>query len=154
MQVVAHTHTPPAAMPEGLEDVPLLPLAEVLARSDVLSIHLPLTEATRGLVGAQALAAMKRGAVLVNTARGAIVDGAALVDALRSGHLRGAALDVFDPEPLPAGSVFAERPPNLLLSPHVGSTTAQSEHRVGDLVATRLLDHLAAHTHGAAPTPA
>lgn len=144
MPVVAHTRTPPATMPEGLEDVPLLPLAEVLARSDVLSIHLPLTDATRGLIDAQALAAMKPGAVLINTARGAIVDGAALVQALRSGRLRGAALDVFEPEPLPAHSVFADRPPNLLLSPHVGSTTAQSEQRVGDLVATKVLEHLAA----------
>lgn len=153
MKVVAHTRTPPTRLPEGLHNVPMRPLREVLAHSDVLSIHLPLTDATRGLIDAHALATMPRGAVLINTARGAIVDDAALVAALRSGHLRGAALDVFDPEPLPAHSVFANPPPNLLLSPHVGSTTAQSERRVGDMVATRVLDALSQVSPSASVSP-
>ncbi|MFG5410444.1 NAD(P)-dependent oxidoreductase [Piscinibacter sakaiensis] len=143
LQVLAHARRTPPDLDPALCDVPLLPLAELLTRCDVLSLHLPLTDATRGLIGAAEIARMKPGAVLINTARGAIVDGAAVVEALRRGHLRGAALDVFDTEPLPADSVFADPPPGLLLSPHVGSSTVQSEARVSERVADRLLHHLA-----------
>ena len=84
---------------------------------------------------------MKPGAVLVNAARGGIVDEAALARALAKGHLRAAALDVFEDEPLPSGSVL-ERTPNLLLTPHVAGVTADSELRVGELVVDRVLQIL------------
>ncbi|HMN65578.1 MAG TPA: hydroxyacid dehydrogenase, partial [Burkholderiaceae bacterium] len=86
---------------------------------DVLSLHVPLTESTRGLVDAARLARMKPDAILVNTARGGVVDETALAAALRSGKLGGAALDVFDDEPLRAGSPLAGAP-NLILTPHIG----------------------------------
>lgn len=94
------------------------PLDELLGRSDVVSIHCPLTEATRSLVDARALATIKPGAVLVNTARGGIVDEAALIEALRSGRLGAAAIDAFEIEP-PAGSALLTLP-NVVLSPHNG----------------------------------
>ncbi|SFQ51382.1 Phosphoglycerate dehydrogenase [Amycolatopsis arida] len=95
---------------------------ELFARSDVLSVHLVLSERTRGLVGAAELAAMKPGAVLVNTSRGPVVDEPALVDALRRGAIRCAALDVYDAEPLPADHPLRTLP-NTVLTPHVGYVT-------------------------------
>jgi len=104
---------------------------ELLARSDVLSLHVPLTDGTRGLIGAEALAAMKPGAVLINTARGGIVDEPALAAALKAGRPGGAALDVFATEPLTAeaGAVFAGVP-NLILTPHIAGVTGEANVRV------------------------
>jgi (S)-sulfolactate dehydrogenase len=116
-------------------------LDEVLAQSDVISLHMPLTDSTRNLIDATALAKMKPGAILVNAARGGIVDEAALAHALRSGHLGGAALDVFEQEPLGAGNVFADVP-NLLLSPHVAGVTQEAETRVCELIARRVVEAL------------
>jgi glyoxylate reductase len=96
-----------------------------LAGADVVSLHAPLTDATRGLIDAAALRAMPSGALLVNTARGPLVDPVALADALRSGHLGGAGLDVTDPEPLPPGDPLLEAP-NLLVLPHIGSATREA----------------------------
>jgi phosphoglycerate dehydrogenase-like enzyme len=93
--------------------------AELLAASDVLSIHLVLSSRTRGLFGAADLALMKPGAVLVNTSRGPIVDERALIAALREGRIAGAGLDVYDREPLPAGHELT-RLPNVVLLPHLG----------------------------------
>jgi phosphoglycerate dehydrogenase-like enzyme len=95
---------------------------ELFATADVLSIHLVLGPRSRGLVGAAELAAMKPTAVLVNTSRGPIVDEAALIDALRRGTIAGAALDVFDQEPLPADHPLRSMP-NTVLTPHVGYVT-------------------------------
>lgn len=120
-------------------------LDDLLARSDVVSLHLPLVEATRGLIGAERLARMKAGAVLVNSARGGIVDEAALARALRDGHLAGAALDVFDREPLAAGSPLAQAP-NVILTPHIAGVTLESNERVSGLIAARV----AAFLRGAA----
>ena len=92
---------------------------QLFEQADVLSVHLVLSERSRGLVDAQALAWMKPGALLVNTARGPIVDEAALIAALEQGRLAGAALDVFDQEPLPADHPL-RRLPNVLATPHVG----------------------------------
>lgn len=128
-----------------VDGVALGSLATLLVASDVVSLHVPLTSETRGLIGAAELAAMKRGAALINVARGGVVEEAALAQALRSGHLRGAALDVFADEPLPAGSVLAGVP-NLVLTPHIAGTTVESERRVGDLVADRVLAWLAGET--------
>jgi (S)-sulfolactate dehydrogenase len=118
------------------------PLDELLARADVVTLHVPLTPATRGLLDARAIASMRSGAVLVNTARGGVVDEAAVAASLRSGHLGGAALDVFDAEPLPAASPLAGAP-NLILTPHIAGVTAESNVRVSTMIAERVLDALA-----------
>ena len=106
-------------------------LDELLATADVMSIHCPLTPDTRGMIGAQQLARMKKGAVLINSARGGIVDEPACAEALRSGHLGGAALDVFDYEPIKpdAGKVFAGLS-NVILTPHISGVTLEANHRV------------------------
>ena len=104
---------------------------------DVLSLHVPLTESTRGLVDAARLARMKPDAILVNTARGGVVDETALAATLRNGKLGGAALDVFDDEPLRAGSPLAGAP-NLILTPHIGGVTRESNERVSSLIAERI----------------
>lgn len=116
-------------------------LDELCARSDVVSLHVPLLDATRHLFDAARIASMKPGAVLVNSARGGVVDEAALGQALRSGHLGGAALDVFETEPLAAGSVLAGCP-NLLLTPHIAGVSAESNQRVSALIAQRVLEEL------------
>ncbi len=113
-------------------------LEEVITTADVVSLHVPLVEATRGLFGAARIASMKPGAVLINTARGGIVDEVALAAALRSGHLGGAAIDVFDTEPLPPSPHFAGCP-NLLLTPHVAGVTAEANERVSFMIADELL---------------
>jgi (S)-sulfolactate dehydrogenase len=117
-------------------------LDAVLAAADVLTLHVPLAPATRSLIDAARIAAMKRGAILVNTARGGVVDEAAVAAALVSGHLGGAALDVFAQEPLPAGSPLAGCP-NLILTPHIAGVTAESNERVSALVAQRVVETLA-----------
>jgi len=120
-----------------------LTLNELLAQADAVSLHLPLTPGTRHLIGAAQIAAMKPGAVLVNAARGGVLDEAALAGGLRSGRLSGAALDVFETEPLTAaaGARF-EGLANLILTPHIAGLTEQSNARVGALVAERVIAHL------------
>ena len=120
MRVLAWNRTPRTA--EGVEFVPL---DRLLAESHAVSVHLLLTDETRGLLGAAGLAAMRPGAILVNTARGAIVDEAALLDALRSGHLGHAALDVFDQEPLPPGHPLTALD-NVTLSAHSAFRTPEA----------------------------
>lgn len=104
------------------------PLADLLAASDIVSLHLPLTAATTGLIGADALATMKREAVLVNTSRGAIIDERALVGALRSGRIAAAGLDVFAVEPVPADNPLLTLD-NVVLTPHVTWYTADTMRR-------------------------
>lgn len=142
MQVIAHDPAP-AGDTDAEADCPRLPLDELLARADVVTLHLPLLPATRHLIDARRLALMRPDAVLVNAARGGIVDEAALARALHEGRLHGAALDVFEDEPLGPGSPLAGAP-NLLLSPHVAGVTADSELRVCELVTDRVLEQLAA----------
>ena len=101
MQVIAWTFSPSAAREQEL-GVRFVALDDLLQQSDVVSVHVKLTERSRGLIGQRELGLMKPGALLVNTARGAVVDTAALIEALHAGRLAGAALDVFDTEPLPA----------------------------------------------------
>jgi glyoxylate reductase len=119
-----------------------VPLEELLERSDYVSIHAPLTPETRGLIGEEALRRMKTSAILVNTARGPIVDTGALVKALNQGWIAGAALDVTDPEPLPL-----EHPlllcPNLTLTPHIGSATHATRAAMADIAVANLLAGLA-----------
>ncbi len=138
MQVVGHDpQLPDDSTFWAQEHAQGLPLDEVFARSDVVTLHVPLTRETRGLVDAARLARMKPGAILVNTARGGVVDEAAVAAALRSGALGGAALDVFDAEPLPKGSSLAGCP-NLVLTPHVAGVTRESNERVSSLIADRV----------------
>jgi D-3-phosphoglycerate dehydrogenase len=117
-------------------------LDRLLERVDVLSLHCPLTPQTRGLVGRRELARMKPGSILVNTARGAVVDEAALVEALRSGHLGGAGLDTFAVEPIAAGNPLLGLE-NVILTPHVAGVTRQAAVRVATLTAQNVLDTLA-----------
>jgi (S)-sulfolactate dehydrogenase len=142
MQVVAHdpamARDNPAFAQAGVECVSF---DELLARADVVSLHVPLLDSTRRLFDERRIAAMKRGAVLVNTARGGVVDEQAVAAALRSGHLGGAALDVFEQEPLPASPAFADCP-NLLLTPHIAGVTSESNERVSSLVAQRVAEAL------------
>ena len=134
-----------ACDPEIAADSPLwrseaalrLELHELLERADVVSLHIPLTPATRGLIGAAQLALMKRDAVLINSARGGTVDEAALAAALRAGQLGGAALDVFADEPLAPGSPLAECP-NLILTPHIAGVSREANQRVSSLIAERV----------------
>ncbi|CAG2141898.1 (S)-sulfolactate dehydrogenase [Cupriavidus yeoncheonensis] len=138
MHVVAHdpmlSADDPVWSATGVEGVALDAL---LARSDAVSLHVPLVAATRHLMNAQRIAAMKSGAVLINTARGGVVDEAALASALRDGHLGGAALDVFEAEPLPADSVLAGVP-NLVLTPHIGGVTREANARVSMMIAAQV----------------
>ena len=117
-------------------------LAAMLAACDVVTLHVPLTVATRHLVGAAEIAAMKPGACIVNTARGGVLDEAAMARALASGRLGAAALDVFEDEPLPAHSRLAGIP-NLYLTPHVAGLTEEANARTGELVARLVRSALA-----------
>jgi len=117
-------------------------LDELVTVSDVVSLHVPLVDGTRGLFGAARIAAMKPGAVLINTARGGIIDEPALAAALRSGALGGAAIDVFGTEPLPASPHF-DGCPNLILTPHIAGVTAEANQRVSFLIADKVLEALA-----------
>ena len=113
-------------------------LDELLRTADVVCLHVPLDVQTRGMIGREALAALKPGAILVNAARGPLVDEQALVDALSSGRLAGAALDVYEVEPLPAGSPLRGFD-NVFLSPHMGGGTLEAEARVLEMVGANLL---------------
>jgi glyoxylate reductase len=115
-----------------------VPLEELLERSDFVTLHAPLAAETRGLIGDRALARMKPTAYLINTARGPIVDSEALVRALHAGAIAGAALDVTDPEPLPAGHPLLDAP-NLLVLPHLGSATYATRERMADMAVDNLL---------------
>jgi glyoxylate reductase len=113
-------------------------LVDTLADADFVSIHCPLTEETRGLIGEAEFAAMKPTAVLVNTARGPIVQTEALRRALAGGSIGAAALDVTDPEPLPSDHPLLEAP-NLLVVPHIGSATHRTRERMADLAVDNLI---------------
>ncbi|WP_329482647.1 2-hydroxyacid dehydrogenase [Kribbella sp. NBC_01484] len=124
--------------PEGIE---LVELDDLLRRSDVVSLHARLTDQTRGLIGADQIALMPRGAVLVNTARGGLLDYDATVDALESGQLGAAAFDVFPAEPVPAGSRLLTAP-NVVMTPHLAGATRQTAHRAGSIAAEAVAAYL------------
>jgi glyoxylate reductase len=118
------------------------PLPELLERADFVSLHVPLTPATHHLIDRDALARMQPTAILVNTARGPVVDTAALIDALHAGTIGGAALDVTDPEPLPAEHPLLAAP-NVIVLPHVGSATTATRGRMAELAVDNVLAGLA-----------
>jgi len=115
-----------------------VPLDDLLARADFVSVHTPLTPHTRHLIDTDALARMKPTALLINTARGGVVDQDALRDALHAGQIAGAALDVTDPEPLPADHPLLDAP-NLLVVPHVGSATVRTRAKMAAMAVENLL---------------
>jgi glyoxylate reductase len=115
-----------------------LPLDQLLGQADVISLHTPLTPDTRHLIDASALARMKPTALLVNTARGGIVDQDALREALMEGRIGGAALDVTEPEPLPGDHPLLDAP-NLLVVPHLGSATRRTRARMAEMAVENLL---------------
>jgi (S)-sulfolactate dehydrogenase len=142
MQVIAHDAMLADADPIFAQTgVACVGLDVLTARADVVSLHVPLVASTRHLFDAARIASMKAGAVLINSARGGVVDEAALAAALRNGRLGGAALDVFETEPVPAGSVLADCP-NLLLTPHIAGLSGESNQRVSSLIAQRVLQAL------------
>ncbi len=119
-------------------------LDELLHWSDVVTLHVPETPATKGMIGAAELAKMKPGALLINNARGTVVDLDALAAALRSGHLAGAAIDVFPEEPARNGDAFAtplQGIENVILTPHIGGSTEQAQARIGEEVAAKLVEY-------------
>ena len=118
-------------------------LDELLAAAECISLHVPLNDATRNLINANRLRQMKAGAILINTARGGVVDEIALVNALKAGHVGGAALDVFEEEPMSAdyGSRFAGVA-NLILTPHIAGVTSESNERVSHVTAVNVLKAL------------
>ena len=114
-------------------------LQRLLAESDFVSLHVPLTAATRHMIGAAELAMMKRTAILINTARGAIVDQQALAGALRAGRIAGAGLDVTDPEPIGADDPLLKAP-NVVITPHIGSASHATRLRMAELAVDNLID--------------
>lgn len=128
---------PPSSPLWEMEGAAARTLSEVLSEADVVSLHVPLTRATRNLLDADGIATMKPRSILINTARGGVVDEAAVAAALRSGHLAGAALDVFDNEPLPGGSTLVDCP-NLVLTPHIAGVTLESNVRVSSVIAEKV----------------
>lgn len=129
--------TAEAAANHGVE---LVELDELLSRADVVTVHVPLTRATRGLIGRDAISKMKPGSIVLNVARGGIVEEAAVADALRSGQLGGAGIDVFEQEP-PTDSPLLDAP-NCLLTPHLGASTAEAQVLVSEEVAAQIIDVL------------
>ncbi len=142
LRVIAHDALMAADHPAFAEHgAACVKLDALVASADVISLHVPLVDGTRGLFSAARIALMKPGSVLINTARGGIVDEVALAAALKSGHLGGAAIDVFGTEPLPVSSHFQDCP-NLLLTPHIAGVTAEANERVSFLIADKMLEAL------------
>ena len=143
MKVAAHDPFLPSDHPawSGVESCSV---ENLLEKADVVSVHVPLTKDTANMIDADAISRMKRGAVLINTARGGIVDEAALAEALKAGQLGGAALDVFATEPLTAeaGKVFAGVP-NLILTPHIAGVTNEGNTRVSLMTVSNVAEALA-----------
>lgn len=141
MPVIYHDPSP-VAVPALEGHARQRPFEAVLAEADIVALTLPLTPQTQGLLGADAFAAMKPGAIFVNGSRGPIVQEPALLDALDSGHLRAAALDVFAVEPLPLDSRLRTHP-RVTPLPHIGSATHETRRRMAEMATDNLLDALA-----------
>jgi len=123
---------------------PVATLTELLAASDVVSVHVPETRETENMIGAAEIAAMKKSAILINNARGRVVDLEALAESIRSGHIGGVAADVFPEEPKGNNDKFVsplQGLPNVILTPHVGGSTEEAQERIGEEVARKLIDY-------------
>jgi len=141
MRVIYWDHT--AKLPHG-NARPAASLAALLAEADAVSLHVPETPETVNMIGAAEIRAMKTGAVLVNNARGTVVDLEALASALREGHLLGAAVDVFPVEPSGKDEAFAcplQGLPNVILTPHIGGSTGEAQWRIGEEVSRKLIEY-------------
>jgi D-3-phosphoglycerate dehydrogenase len=141
MRVIYYDHT--AKLPHGNAN-PMATLHELLREADVVTLHVPETPETIGMIGAAQLAEMKPSAVLINNARGTIVDVDALAEALRARKILGAAFDVFPEEPKRNGEPFVsplQGLPNTILTPHIGGSTAEAQDRIGAEVARKLVDY-------------
>ena len=125
MNVIGYDPYPPKELPAGVK---LASLDDVISKSDFVTLHVPLTPETKGLFGAATFAKMKKGAFLINCARGGIVDEGAVLEALNAGQLAGAALDVFGKEPPEPSPLFAHE--NLIASPHLGASTREAQEKV------------------------
>lgn len=141
MRVLAYDTEPDDAFVADHE-IELCGLEDLLRRSDFVSIHVALSQSSRGMIDRAAFALMKKGAYLINTARGGIVDEIALADALSSGHLGGAALDVLAKEPLPADHPLRSAP-NVTITPHIAGATAEARMRSSQMAAGQVIDFLA-----------
>lgn len=124
-------------IPRSLPGAEAVPLEELLRRSEIVTLHVPLDHDSRGLIGREQLATMPAGSLLLNASRGPVVDEAALIESLQSGHLAGAALDVFEQEPLQADSPLREME-NVFLSAHIGGNTREAKARSVQVVATNV----------------
>ena len=141
MRVIFYDHTD--RLRHGNTE-PVGSLQELLGQSDVVSLHVPETPATHGMIGRDQIRAMKQGAYLINNSRGTVVDLDALAEALRDGRLRGAAVDVFPVEPSSNAERFVsplQGLPNVLLTPHIGGSTEEAQERIGAEVARKLIDY-------------
>lgn len=142
MHVIAYDPVMPATSPVFAELGAISAGLDFVSNTaDVVSLHVPLVESTRGLFDAKRIAAMKAGAILINTSRGHIVDVQAVAESLKSGHLGGAALDVFDEEPMKANPMF-EGCPGLILTPHISGVTYEGNERVSFMIAEKVLEAL------------
>lgn len=139
---LVYTNRSPKPEAENALGATRLPLKRLLAESDFVSLHVPLSEDTRGIIGEDELRLMKKSAILINTARGPVVDAEALLEALTEGWIAAAGLDVTDPEPLPAGHPLYELE-NCLVVPHIGSATHKTRRRMAELACDNLLAGLA-----------
>ncbi|MBL8530246.1 MAG: phosphoglycerate dehydrogenase, partial [Hyphomonadaceae bacterium] len=139
MKVIAYDPflSPERAVQIGVEKVEL---DELLARADVITLHVPLTEKTKNILSRESLAKTKKGVIVVNAARGGLVDEAALLDALKSGHVAAAAFDVFTVEPAKENPLFGA--PNFIATPHLGASTNEAQENVALQVAEQMSDYL------------
>ena len=155
MKVIFYDHTD--RLRHGNTE-PVASLHELLAQSDVVSLHVPETAATAGMIGREEIAAIKPGAYFINNSRGTVVDLEALADALREGRLRGAAVDVFPVEPRSNADRFVsplQGLENVILTPHIGGSTEEAQERIGAEVARKLVDYSdSGSTMGAVNFPA
>ncbi|MFQ6311364.1 phosphoglycerate dehydrogenase [Lysobacter capsici] len=141
MEVAAHDPFLPASA-AGKGSVPLKTLEELLAWADVVTLHIPRTKETTNLLSETSMRTMKKGAYLINAARGGLVDEAALLTLIEEGHIAGAALDTFVTEPLPADSALRANP-KLILTPHLGASTSEAQQAVSTILARQIIDFVA-----------